>query len=106
MYRDLITIVASYTANPRDVHTVPIHRQTSQKWFHVSIKDGFIYVEAAHSHQPASNISIPRKLDPQEFDDMLSLYHQRQCGKAISAEATERTRNQVYWYGIFSDLNL
>ncbi len=37
---------------------------------------------------------------------MLDLYMRRTKGEAISREATELTRNQVYWYGIFNDIIL
>ena len=103
MYQKLLN---SYGATPRDVHTVPVQPGREPVWFHVSVEDGAVYVESGLFHEPRSRIYGRRKLNPSECDAMLSLYHRRQRGESVAAEASRTTQNQVYWYGIFAELAL
>ena len=98
-YQDL---VVSYSQEPRDVHTIPL--RVTPVWFYTYIDKGYIFVKPAHKKTPASKIRTPRKLDPAEFDTMLDLYRRRNKGQMISCDASRVTRNQVYWYGIFHDM--
>lgn len=101
MYRKLIE---SFKGNPRDVHTVPVMRK-DYKWFYVFVEKDNLYVETAHDHTPKCSVKR-RRLQERECNEILSIYHRRICGEQVSSEAQECTRSQVYWYGIFSDLNL
>lgn len=101
-YKDLLK---EFRQNPRDVITVPLTNRNG-RWFYVYEENGFIYVDCAKSKKPSSSISTPRKLNENEFDDILSLYQLRKKGVSTSAEATQITYNHVYWYGIFSELGL
>ena len=101
MYKKM---VEDFVRNPRDVHTVPfIHRE--YKWFYVFAENGNLYVEPAHNHNPKCSVKR-RLLQEKECNDILSIYHRRARGEKISAEAQKCTRSQVYWYGIFSELNM
>ena len=100
-WRDIIN---SYLNNPRDVKTVPLDREG--KWFHVYADNDDLYIGIAADHSNTSNISQIRKLDKDKFEVMLDIYHRRMKGEQVSKEATNTTQNQVYWYGIFNDLNL
>ena len=51
-------------------------------------------------------INIPRALFEKELEDIYELYILRKQGHKVSKKAMEVTRNQVYWYGIFNDLNI
>lgn len=91
--------------NPKDVHTVPLDGRPPI-WFFVYTENGSVYVTSARSHTPSSRVSHPRELISREFDSMLLLHHRRSNGEKVSQEAKTVTQNQVYWYGIFSELNL
>ena len=98
-------IIEEFSKRPRDIHTIPLQKG-EPVWFYVFSKDGNIYVEGAHEHLPVSKISVMRKLNKDEFEDMLKIFHRRCKGEHISAEATSKTVNQVYWYGIFAELKM
>lgn len=100
-YYDLVN---RYRANPTDIHTVPKNRE--KKWFYIYVKNDKLYVCSAKNHAPKCNISQYRMLNESEFDKMLNLYLRRKRGEAVSYEATQATRNQVYWYGIFADMGV
>ena len=97
-------IVEEFTARPRDVHTVPTTRK-AHRWFHVYTKNNILYVEGAHDYTPKSSVK-KRPLSRSECDKMLELYQKRKNGEQISAQAQASTHSQVYWYGIFADMNL
>jgi hypothetical protein len=65
-----------------------------------------VYIERGRNHDNISNISSPRKLNDKETEKMLELYHRRCKGESVSQLATQTTQNQVYWYGIFAELDL
>ena len=98
-------LVCSYSKNPRDVVTVPTTNRAG-KWFFVSAVNGKIVVKNATAHAESSQIKGKRTLRSEELEAMLDLYHRRQKGEGVFAEAASTTVNQVYWYGIFSDLGL
>lgn len=106
-------VVNAYVNNARDVKTDPKPHKvpnytTNPKglWFYVYAEKGNIYIENARNHSNSSRISGRRKLENEKFDAMLSLYERRKKGEAVSQEATDTTRNQVYWYGIFADMGI
>ena len=95
-------IFSSYTNNPRDGKTVPLHMDGI--WFYVYVENDNVYVKNARNHTDSSNIKNRRKIEKEKLDVMLSLYHRRKKGESVSQEAKEITINQVYWYGIFADM--
>ena len=101
MYQRLLT---EFKNHPRDVHTVPFVRR-NYKWFYVFVHNNHLYVESAHDHSPKCAVKR-RLLQEKECNDIFSIYQRRSSGKQVSAEAQECTHSQVYWYGIFSELNL
>ena len=98
-------IVSEFKNKPRDVSTSPISN-VQPKYFHVTSVDGSIYISNAISHQHSSRIRTDRKLNENEYEPMLNLYHRRQAGEKVSQEAIRITINSVYWYGIFAELKL
>lgn len=76
------------------------------KWFYAYAENGKVVVDVAKEHIPKCSISKPRILFEKEFEDIYELYIQRKQGHAVSKQAAEVTMNQVYWYGIFSDMGL
>lgn len=98
-------IIESFINNPRDVITVPINKSVG-KWFYVTVREGNVCIESGREHSNPSLIKGTRKLNRLELTDMLEFYNRRKNGESISQEATERTVNQVYWYGIFNELGL
>lgn len=97
-------IVEEFMNHPRDVRTIPI-RSKSYKWFYVFVNGGNIYVETGHNNSPKSTVR-KRRLPEQECNKILEIYHRRRSGVQVSKEAQACTRSQVYWYGIFSAMNL
>lgn len=95
-------IVTSFQSNPRDVKTCPLHREG--RWFYVYVQCGNIFVQNSKSHFPSCRIQDCRRLNPEECERMYDLYCRRQRGECVFQEATATTRNQVYWYGIFRDI--
>ena len=100
-----LDLVNSFMNNPRDVSTKPITNRLG-KWFYVYAEDGKIYVDVAREHVPICSISKPRILFEKEIEDIYELYIRRKQGHTVSNQAAEITMNQVYWYGIFSDMGL
>lgn len=95
-------IFISFSKKPRDVKTAPLHGQG--KWFYVDTDGNNIYIENSLKHRPSVELSMPRRLDKENFDKMLSLYFKRKNGEAVSQEAIHTTHNQVYWYGILEEM--
>lgn len=101
-YEDL---VRSFENNPRDIITRPTTRREG-KWFYVFTENGHVVVTGANEKCPKCSISKPRVLQERECQVMYELYLLRKQGKQVSKEAAQSSMNQVYWYGIFSDLDL
>ena len=97
-------IIEEFSAFPRDVSTVPTTERDG-KWFYVFVKNGELYVESGHEKEPKSAVRR-RKLKESECLPLLGLYHRRESGEAVYAEAHRITYSQVYWYGIFEEMNM
>lgn len=101
LYQDL---VESYSKEPRDVHTIPLNREPI--WFFTYVEKGFVYVRTSCIHSRSSRMKTPRKLNPAECKTMFELYVRRKNGERVSGDATRSSQNQVYWYGIFRDMEV
>lgn len=97
-------LVDSFRGNPRNVCTTPKNGQPP-RWFWVSVTGSQIYVESGKTKEMNSRIQGRRALNRGKFDDMLELYHRRERGESVSSEATAKTHNQVYWFGILKEMN-
>lgn len=97
----LRNIVLNLKNNPRDLKTVPLKGEG--KWFYAYEDKGDIYVDSAIEHNPSCSIAIRRKLQQKEFELIYKIYLRRENGEQVSQEATEVTRNQVYWYSIIKN---
>lgn len=100
-----LELVNQFINNPRDIITKPITGKDG-KWFYTYVENGKIIVYEAKEHTPKCSIKKPRVLCKNELEDIYELYLQRKQGKSVSKQATNVTMNQVYWYGIFSDIGL
>lgn len=98
-------IVISLRVSPRDIHTVPAQAGRKPVWFYAFEQNGMIYVESGREHEPKSQIKGRFALPERQFSVMLSLYQRRKKGEAVSKEAAACSHCQVYWYGIFKELN-
>ena len=97
-------IIAEFSKSPRDICTVPLKSNT-RKWFFVFVQDNTVFIEPAHNKAPSSQVKR-RKLPESECEKILEIYHRRAKGQSVSKEAQACTYSQVYWYGIFSEMNL
>ena len=97
------TVYESFLHNPRDVKTTPKTNQTPL-WFFVYAEDGNLYIESAKNHSNSSKITQRRRLDKNNFAKMLELNDRRNRGISVYKEALSVTVNQVYWFGIFHDI--
>lgn len=97
------TVYESFQRNPRDVRTTPKTNRTPL-WFFVYAENGDLYIENAKNHSNSSKITQKRKLDKNNFEKMMHLSDRRDRGFSVSKEARSVTVNQVYWFGIFHDL--
>ena len=97
------TVYESFLHDPRDVKTTPKTNRTPL-WFFVYAENGDLYIENAKNHSNSSKITQRRKLDKNNFAKMLELNDRRARGFSVSKEATSATVNQVYWFGIFHDI--
>lgn len=98
-----LELVNNFVNNPRDISTKPTNSMRP-KWFYVYVDDGKIFVDVARKHEPKCSISKPRVLFEKEIELIYDLYVKRKQGMSVSKQATAITRNQVYWYGIFNDV--
>ena len=101
-YQEIANI---FKANPHEAHTVPLDGRTPL-WFSVRTENGSLFAAPAEAHKPSSRMKRPIRIKESEYEKMLALYHRRLAGESVSGEAAETSRAQVYWYGIFSDLEL
>ena len=101
MYQKL---VSAFATHPRDVHTVPTSKKTPL-WYFVSVEKGKLCVEPGRDHFPKSRVK-KRVLQEKECERVLELYKERKTGRSVGSEASENTYSQVYWYGIFAEMNL
>ena len=97
-------IVRELSKTPRDIQTVPLRGKG--KWFRAYSDGANVFVMCSKEHSPSCKISKVRKLDQEHCVGMTELYHRRRRGESVSREACDLTRHQVYWYGIFSALDL
>lgn len=86
--------------NPQDIITVPLKKEG--RWFCAYAENGNLYVESSMIKKPSCVIKTRRKLNKKEFAPMAYIFRRRLSGAKVSKEASQITRNQVYWYGIFS----
>ena len=100
-----VDLINSFRNHPRDIVTRPITNRDG-KWFYVYTEKEHVVVTIAKENEPKCSISKPRILTENECENMFNLYMMRKQGKKISKVATQASLNQVYWYGIFSDLGL
>ena len=103
---ELITkIYEEYRNRPRDVSTIPLQQGYRKRWFYVYATENKIVISRARYHNESSQLKYDRVLDAVNADKMFELYLRRKRHEAVSKEAISTTVNQVYWYGIFYDLN-
>lgn len=100
-----LDLVNNLMKHPRDISTKPVTNKEG-KWFYAYAENGKVFVDVARKHTPTCSISKPRVLLEKEIEDIYELYIRRKQGHAVSKQAADVTRNQVYWYGIFSDMGI
>lgn len=92
-----IKVLKSYEKAPRDVLT-----HGGRKYFYVYAEKGDVYVESGRMHKNASKISVRRRLDKENLEEIYENYVEG----AKPSEILDITYNSVYWFGIFRDLGL
>ncbi len=92
-------LLSSLKGTNQEFPTTP-KREVTPKWFSASTDGTKIFISKAVNHQPASSLRGVRKLDFKEFEKIFPLYLRREQGDSVSAEASQSTFNQVYWYSL------
>lgn len=98
-------IVEEFSKNPRNVQTRPTDGRTP-KWFFVGVDNEAVYVEKGRAFDHNSAIKGKRYLEKEKLNVMLDLHKRRKMGESVSVAASATTQNQVYWYGIFTELGV
>ncbi|MBQ7912135.1 MAG: hypothetical protein IJ308_00100 [Clostridia bacterium] len=98
-------LVQEFSKKPRNVRTAPLSNRLP-RWFWVTVENNTIIIESGKTEFVNSVIQGKRILKRELFESMFDLYQRRKNGEQVSQEAVKTTYNQVYWYGIFSDLDL
>ena len=98
-------IYEEFSKFPRDVQTRPIQINRKPCWFYVYTIENKIMIGRAVNHSETSDLKVDRVLDVVNADKMMDLYLRRKRKESVSKEAIRTTVNQVYWYGIFNELN-
>lgn len=88
-------ILKSFTENPRDVIT-----RKNGVWFYTYGDGKNVYVEAGKNHGNCSKITVRRRLDHKNFEEIFDMYE----NNIPRSEVQEITQNSSYWFGIFSTL--
>ena len=89
------SIVNSYTNNPRNVIT-----RKNGVWFYAYGDGENVYIESGRGKARCSKITVRRRLDLNNFDQVYMMYKQ---GNPRS-EICDVTQNSSYWFGIFEDM--
>lgn len=87
------------------LYFVPSRDRVAVTYMEIVITCLFIFYRNG-KNTPACSIRKPIVLLEKEIEDIYELYIRRKQGHAVSKQAADVTRNQVYWYGIFSDMGL
>lgn len=89
-------IINSYTITPRNVLT-----RKNGVWFYARGDGENIYIESGRGKAHCSKITVRRRLDLNNFDEVYLMYKQG----APRTEVCNVTQNSSYWFGIFADLS-
>lgn len=87
----------------KEFHTVPKTKK-QPVWFSAIINGRNIIIDKAQNNEPSSKISTKRRLDLDNFKKVYPLSIRRKLGESVSSEATEATRNQVYYFSLIEHL--
>ena len=97
-------LIESFSRYPRDVCSVPLVKR-QPVWFYVNVESGKIWINEARAHKNSSRLAARRELKESEYDDLWELFQRRKDGDPVSGPAHEKSRNSIYWFGIFADMN-
>lgn len=97
------TILVKLKENRTEFPTAPITKRIPV-WFSAKIDGEIILIDNAIDHRPSSKLTVPRKLKYKTFQKIYPLYHRRENGEQVSAEAALVTVNQVYYYSLIKNL--
>ena len=73
-------------------------------WFLASTDGEKIYINEAVENKPSSNLKSRRVLTYKNFEDIYPIHLRRESGEKVSKEATDATRNQVYYFSLINHL--
>lgn len=96
-------IINSLQNEPIELPTTPKANRIPI-WFTVSTRNNKIFINRATVNSPSSKISKERILTFSEFEKIYPIHLKREMGESVSKEATQTTRNQVYWFSIIKYL--
>lgn len=98
------TILSKLMKGTKEFPTTP---KTNKKpvWFLAKTDGKNIFVDAAKHSQPPCKLTMERRLTYDEFKKIYPIYIKREKGENVSEEATNASRNQVYWFSLIKHLS-
>ena len=96
-------ILLGKTSESIDLPTNPLTQRTPV-WFNAKSDNNCITITPSINKLPSSNIAGSRKIQYHEFEKLYPLYLRRKNKEAISKEAKDLSRNQVYIYSLIFNL--
>ncbi|MGL5328383.1 MAG: hypothetical protein ACRDD7_03875 [Peptostreptococcaceae bacterium] len=99
MVSSLNGLEREFPTNPKKVKKEPI-------WFLASSDGEKIYIDEARENSPSSRLKSKRILTYKDFEKIYPIHLRREDGESVSKEATEATRNQVYYFSLIKYLGM
>jgi len=93
------------TEKPIELPTTPT-TNVKPKWFSVHSESDKLIISSAQGKKPACKIGQVRTISFEDFAEIYPYYSLRLAGHSVSAEVTQKTRNQVYIYSAIHYLAL
>ncbi|MBN9647595.1 hypothetical protein J0L31_11385 [Terrisporobacter glycolicus] len=96
-------IIDALSKSEKEFPTIPKTKK-EPVWFLANTDGDKIYINEAVENSPSSTLKCKRTLTYEKFKEIYPIYLRREKGEKVSNEATNITRNQVYYYSLIKHL--
>lgn len=96
-------IIEGLSKSEREFPTTP-KQNKEPVWFLASTDGEKVYINEAVENKPSSSLKYRRVLTYDNFKDIYPIHIRRENGEKVSKEATDATRNQVYYFSLINHL--